>query len=83
MSSSIREILNGKINFPVYSSIVDHYIPSDYYARTNTNSGSNNTVNTFTLKQNLNPDKNFPKKISVRLAHYETFYYDEDDDYYE
>jgi hypothetical protein len=80
MTSSIREILNGKFNFPVYSSIVDHYIPSRYYDRTNTNSGSNNTVNTFKLKQHLNPDKNFPKKLSVRLAHYETFYYDEDDD---
>ena len=80
MTTLIRKILNGNFMFPTYSSIVDHYIPSDYYARTNKNSGSNNTVNTFKLKQHLNPDKNFPKKLSVRLAHYETFYYDEDDD---
>ena len=62
MTTSIREILNGNFNFPTYSGIVDHYIPSDYYDRTNTNSGSNNTVNTFTLKQQVNPDKNLPKK---------------------
>ena len=73
--TSIRAILNGEYklsDFYTFNDIVSQYIPSRYYEQTNTNSGSNNTVYTFTLKQ----DKNLPKKKSIRVAHYETFYYD-------
>ena len=79
MITSIREILNGEhkmSDFYTFNDIVNQYIPSRYYDRTNTNSGSNNTVHTYTLNQ----EKNLPKKISIRLAHYETIYYDNYDD---